>query len=460
MHPFTPSDRKCLSRRQLLQVGSISMLGLDLPQLLHASASTKSGQRGSEKSCIFISMYGGPSQLDTWDLKPHAPTEIRGPFKPIATATPGMQICELMPQLARLSNRLSVVRSMTHRQADHTKANSMMLCGQSNPSSDAPSFGAVMAKLRPAQQNIPSYVWLQKFGGGAMPPDASYLSGGFLGAAYGPMAIGTKDHTEDPSAPGFRVRVFDSPGDIPSDRVQVRQQLLEHLEPAQQRTPGANFRRMQERAFDLVTGPQARQAFDLNQEPARIRQRYGMHPLGQNLLMARRLVEAGVRLVGVVAWTGLKPGEKFFSVETWDMHGVGGPIFGDNWNGLGFALPRFDQATAALLTDLEERGLLDNTLVVAVGEFGRTPKIDGNGKGRDHWPYCFPALLAGAGIRGGMVYGASDKIAAYPRDNPVSPEDFGATLFQALGVAPETRLGLDGFTRPASTGTAIAELIG
>jgi uncharacterized protein (DUF1501 family) len=176
--------------------------------------------------------------------------------------------------------------------------------------------------------------------------------------------------------------------------------------------------------------------------------------------MARRLFEAGVRLVGVVGWTGLAPGDRFLSVETWDMHGNGTPIFGKGWNSLGWACPRLDEALSALLVDLRERGLLESTLVVAVGEFGRTPKIDPGGKGRNHWPHCYSALLAGAGVRGGAVYGASDKYAGYVKDRPVLPADFGATLYHALGVAPETRLGADGFTRPASTGRPIRELFG
>jgi hypothetical protein len=222
-----------------------------------------------------------------------------------------------------------------------------------------------------------------------------------------------------------------------------------------------SIRRFQERAFDLVTGPDARRAFDLDREPASVRDRYGRHPLGQNLLMARRLIEAGVRLVSVTAWTGLPPGERFRNVQTWDMHGEGaglGSIFGTGAFGLGWALPRVDEAVSALLEDLEVRGLLDSTLVVMAGEFGRSPRI--TGAGRDHWPQCYSSLLAGAGIRGGMVYGASDAQGGYVRDNAVSPEAFGATLFHALGVPPETRLGADGFTLPVSAGQPIADLFG
>jgi hypothetical protein len=223
----------------------------------------------------------------------------------------------------------------------------------------------------------------------------------------------------------------------------------------------ADLRPYRDRALELVTGPAARAAFDLDREPAAVRDRYGRHPLGQNLLLARRLVEAGTRLVSVTAWAGTPPGAKFVNVQTWDMHGNGaglGSIFGTGSYGLGWALPRVDEAVSALLTDLEVRGLLESTLVVMVGEFGRSPKVVN--EGRDHWPHCYTALLAGAGVRGGAVYGASDATGGYVKDSPLGPEDFGATLFHALGIAPETRLGADGFTRPASAGKPRLDLFG
>lgn len=461
--PLPPATRP-LTRRQLLQVGGIGMLGLGLPNFLQAQSALAAGRGigSSEKSCIFICLYGGQSQLDTWDMKPDAPDEIRGPYRPMRTATPGMHITEMMPRFARLSERYCLLRSLTHRQPEHTRANTMLLSGQTNPQVDAPSLGAVAARLRPSTRNVPSFVWLQKFGGGAMPPDAAYLSGGFLGARYAPLAIGARDHTQDPSAPDFRVTAFDFPANLPPDRLNQRRALLGSLEraggPSESTPLGRGLDTYRERAFDLITGPHARAAFDLRQEPVRVREGYGMHPLGQHLLLARRLIEAGVRLVGVVAWCGLAPGDRFLSVETWDMHGNGTPIFGTGWNSLGWAVPRLDESLSALLEDLQQRGLLDDTLVAAVGEFGRTPRIDPGGRGRDHWPHCYSALLAGAGIRGGAVYGASDRHAAYVKDLPVSPEDFSATVYHALGIDPTTRLAPDGFTRPASMGQPILSL--
>lgn len=446
-----------LSRRRLLQVGGLSVCGLSLPQLLAAEA----GSAQPAKSCIFIYQYGGLSQLDSWDPKPDAPDEIRGPYKPIATATPGLHVGELMPQLAKLSQHYCVVRSLTHKVPVHDVANRMLLAGNSAPPSDTPAFGSVVSKLRPSAADVPSYVWLQKFGGGAAPPESAYLSGGFLGLAHAPLLVGT-GHDDNPATPGFRVKAFDSADDVDADRLQVRRRFLESLNgAATAETAVAAWRKFQDRAFQLLEGEAARRAFDLEREPAKLRDRYGRHPLGQNLLLARRLIEAGTRLVGVVAWTGLAPGDKFLSLETWDMHGNAGiSIFGNGWNGLGWALPRADQAVAALLEDLHERGLLDTTLVVLVGEFGRTPKISRGSKaiGRDHWPHCYSALLAGAGVRGGAVYGASDATAAYVRSRPVTPEDFSATLYHALGIDPAVRLSPDGFTRPASTGTPLTSL--
>jgi hypothetical protein len=290
-----------------------------------------------------------------------------------------------------------------------------------------------------------------------MPPEHTYLTGGPFGPAHAPLLIGSS-HDDNLANAGYRVRVLETATGLPMDRVRDRLRLLDEVEP---RPSPDVLGRYREKAADLLTGPAARAAFDVEREPASLRDRYGRNPLGQNLLLARRLIEAGVRLVSVVAWTGLAPGDRFMSVETWDMHGNAGvSIFGDGWNGLGFALPRCDLAVSALLDDLETRGLLDSTLVVLVGEFGRTPRVSkGAGAiGRDHWPHCYSAMLAGAGVRGGAMYGASDSTAAYVKDRPVSPEDFAATVLHALDIPPETRLSPDGFTMPASTGRAVTEL--
>jgi hypothetical protein len=341
------------------------------------------------------------------------------------------------------------------------------LTGNSRPQETTPCFGSVASRLRPPQASLPSYVWLQNLDADVRP---WYLTGGSLGPAHAPLLVGKG--ADNASAPQFRLRSFDPPPDVPLPRLSQRQRLLTGLEQA----PGAwgsssraaeAMRRCQERALELLTGPEARLAFDLEREPAKLRERYGRHPLGQNLLLARRLIEAGVRLVSVNAWTGVpKEGEGVIYspsfTQGWDHHGAAVQkcgIFSTGQFGLGLVLPRFDRALSALLEDLEDRGLLDRTLVVVVGEFGRTPRVTSNPyPGRDHWPACYSALLAGAGARRGLVYGASDRIGAYVKDAPVSPEVFGATLLHALGVRPETRLSPDGATQPASTGQPIADL--
>ena len=441
-----------VTRRELLRIGGIGALGLGLPRLLRAGAPTR---HVATKSCIFIVQYGGCSHIDSFDLKPDAPLEVRGPFKPIATNVPGVRICEHLPRLSQLADRFTLVRSMSHGNPGHDGGMHVAMTGHSEPKVETPYFGSVMAKLRPATRNVPSYAWLQNLAGDVQP---RYLTGGSLGPAYSPLRVGTD--LDNPSAPGFKVKAFDPPADVPTQRLRDRQSLLHSVEDTVKLavSPG-DLRPYRERAVDLLTGSEARDAFDLDREPVRVRDRYGRHPLGQNLLMARRLIEAGTRLVSVTAWTGLPPGEKFRNVQTWDMHGNGpglGSIFGNGGFGLGWALPRVDEAVSALLIDLEDRGMLENTLVVMVGEFGRSPRV--SGEGRDHWPACYTALLAGGGIRGGMVHGASDKTGAYVKDRPVRPEDFGATLFHALGVSPETRLSPDGFTLPVSMGQPVLDL--
>lgn len=442
-----------MNRRRLIQLGSLSMVGLNLPQLLVAG--TQSKRR--ERSCIFIVQYGGASHLDSFDLKPDAPVEIRGPYRPIATAVPGVQIGELLPRLAGMADRFALVRSMSHGNAGHDGGMHVAMTGRAAPVESTPYFGSVMARLKPATANIPSYVWLQNLAGDVQP---RYLSGGFLGSAFGPMRVGTDE--DNPATPGFRMKAFDPPAGVSTERLVSRSGLLSALDTSCDRSARSNpaaFSEFQQRAIDLVTAAAARKAFDLEQEPVPTRDRYGRHPLGQNLLMARRLIEAGVRLVSVTAWAGTPPGEKFRNVQTWDMHGDGpglGSIFGKGAYGLGWALPNVDDAVSALLDDLQERGLLEDTLVVMVGEFGRSPRI--SGAGRDHWPACYSALLAGAGIRGGTVYGASDAQGAYVKDRPVSPETFGATLFHALGVPPDTRFGPDGFSFRVSDGEPLLDL--
>jgi len=458
-----------LTRRGLLRIGGLGMLGLSLPDLLMARDSSRNQNAGSSRdvSCIFVVQYGGASHIDTWDPKPDAPDGIRGPYKPIPTTVPGLRFCELLPGLARLAQHCCLIRSMTHRTGDHDGGMHVCLTGISRPLESTPCLGAVASKLRPAQAVMPAYVWLQNLDADVRP---WYLTGGFLGPAHAPLLVGKG--AENAASPNFRFSGFDPPADVSQARLAERKSLLTSLEratgsPNATMLAATELQRCQERALDLVGGPAARQSFDLGREPEKIRERYGRHPLGQNLLLARRLVEAGVRLVSVNAWAGVpKEGEGFIYspsfTQGWDHHGAAVQkcgIFSTGQFGLGLVLPRFDQALSALLEDLQDRGLLDHTLVVVVGEFGRTPRIASNPyPGRDHWPACYSALLAGAGAKGGLVYGTSDRIGAYVKDAPVSPEDFGATLLDAMGIPPKTRLSPDGATQPASNGQPVPDL--
>jgi uncharacterized protein (DUF1501 family) len=461
-----------VSRRQLLQAGGIGALALGLPGTVAASldANRGLGRGASKKSCIFVLLCGGPSHLDTWDLKPAAPAEIRGPYQPIATTVPGMHISELHLRLAALNKHFSLIRSMTHvgNISNHFDAMHHCLSGQAGAPADSPYIGSILAKVRPNQSGISPYVWLIKCVGDPVFCAPNIGTGGHLGMTYCPLFVGSA--TNHPAMPTFKAPDELLPAVTP-ERMQGRRQLLDGLNPAEIDSRGnrvlKDWQELYGRAFELTNGRAGRQVFELQREPVSVRDRYGMHPLGQNLLLARRLVEAGVGFVTVNGWTGPAPGATGFGPpsSSWDMHGgeMGmGSAFGTGSYGMGWCLPRLDEALSALLVDLKERGMLENTLVVVAGEFGRTPRINVSGAnpGRQHWPACYSAIVAGGGIRGGMVYGESDKFGAYVKDKPVRPQDLGATIYHALGVPLDLRLGKDGFTRPVSSGEPILDLFG
>jgi hypothetical protein len=463
-----PSTR--ITRRQLLQAGGISALTLGLPGLVAARVDGDRPLSGvaAEKSCIFLLLCGGPSHLDTWDLKPAAPEGIRGPYRPIATTVPGMRLSELHPRLATLTRHFSLIRSMTHvgNISNHFDAMHHLLSGQAGAPADAPYLGSILSRVRPSDHNVANYVWLIRCVGDPVFCAPNIGTGGHLGAQHSPLFVGSA--ANHPAMPGFRGpdELF---GPADPERLQGRRRLLDRLDPAAGPGDGSRATRewqaLRSRALELANGPGGRQVFELHREPARVRDRYGRHPLGQNLLLARRLVEAGVGFVTVNGWTGAAPGAGGGPPSSsWDMHGghMGmGNAFGDGSYGMGWCLPRLDEALSALLIDLRERGLLERTLVVVMGEFGRSPRINTQGApGRVHWPDCYSAILAGAGIRGGAVYGESDRIGAYVKDRPVRPQDLGATIYHALGVPLDLRLGRDGFTRPITTGQPLLDLFG
>ena len=456
-----------LTRRRLIEVGGMSLFGLSLPDLLFARDVASTRRHGPAKSCILVLLSGGLSHIDTMDPKPHSPNEIRGPYRPIATAVPGVYFTEMLPRLARLADRYCLIRSMSHTDTVHVSAAHTMLTGQpdAGPANNTPFMGSLVAKLKPSSANVPSYVWLHntKTGTNKVPRYESGLN--LIGNQYAPMRVGHE--LDNPSASGFRVSTFDPPAGVSTGRLQDRFRVLERLDSAGDLARMGHvkgFQSYQEQALDLITGPSARRAFELDGEDARIRDRYGRNPLGQYMLMARRLIEAGVRLVTVEGWPGLAPGETTPTpVQVWDMHDTyykaGETMYGDGPYGMSWSMPRLDQALSTLLEDCQSRGLLDETLVVVAGEFGRSPKFEGKGRGRGHWPNCYTVMLAGGGIHGGLVYGASDRVGAYVSSGrPMSHQDFGATLFHALGIPPETRYGPDGFSLRVSAGEPLLDL--
>jgi hypothetical protein len=392
---------------------------------------------------LIVYASGGQSQLDTWDPKPAAPTEIRGAFRPIATAVPGTLLCEHLPRLARLANRYTLLRSVSHDDLDHGSASYLALTGHfhprksSNPPprpTDYPTLGAVLKRVRPARGLPSTAVHLN---GPLLVPEvvAPGQYGGFLGRASEPLLVGAVKETA-------ALRGLDPAPDLPVVRVKRRAALLRSLEGyrrALDADPAAlELSAVRRQAYDLLSASQGRAAFDLEREPAAVRARYGLHRAGQACLLARRLVEAGVPLVTVFFNHTIRGQDKSTAADDygWDTHN---DIFEALQHQL---LPRFDHSFSALLEDLEQRGLLETTLVVCMGEFGRAPRVAveksfaGSSPGRKHWAAVYSILLAGAGVGRGGVVGSSDRIGAYPRTHPVSPSDVAATLFAALGVDP------------------------
>jgi hypothetical protein len=419
-----------LNRRQLLHAGALGAVGLSLPQLLRAEAAARPNKI---KSCIIVFAFGGPAQQETFDMKPDAPEQIRGEFKPIPTNVAGVQVCEHLPKLAKLADKYSIIRSATHKNRVHNPGSFYMLTGR-KPERDVvefpakrgdwPAVGSVVAKVQRGQQTIPPYVVLPIFANDIGIPTPGQHAG-FLGAGHDPLIINS-----DPSKPTFSVPALTPRPELTLDRIDGRRGLLTQIngqaDVLNKMAAAGGLDRHYERAFDLISSSAARKAFDLSQEPEAVRERYGRNRHGQSVLLARRLVEAGVRLVLV------NDAEENGQNKVWDTHG-------DGFKTMRKHLPEMDSALSSLLQDLHERGRLDSTLVVWMGEFGRTPNVDKNG-GREHWPDVYSLVMAGGGIRGGYVHGASDSRSAYPKEAPVSPEEIHATMYHALGIPEDTHL--------------------
>ncbi len=448
------------SRREVLRVGALSALGVTVADAMRAAP--VAAARARAKSVILIYNCGAPSHIDLWDMKPNAPDEIRGPFKPISTNVAGIQISELLPELAKRADQYAILRTVGHSQSQHNSGMYYSIVGRPYPvdstlinptRNDYPSFGTLVGWLARKEQAIQA----QQQGGrsSAIPPyvitpephcdSTVYITpgqfGGMLGAQYDPFVLNA-----DPNAANFKIPVLEPVAGVTRERIGKRRSLLAALDHGMSSLDESFLRELdtvQQKAFSLVTSPEVRRAFDLNQEPASVRDRYGRHKWGQSHLLARRLIEAGSKFVTTVNGQSI----------VWDTHK-------DNFNGLKNRLvPPAERAFVALLDDLKERGLLDETLVIWMGDFGRTPKINSDA-GRDHWPPCNSIVLAGGGVRGGQVIGESDEIGAYPVSRPVSPADLHASVFHALGYDPHatTYRSLDDRPLPLSEGTPISEL--
>jgi hypothetical protein len=466
-----------LSRRELLQAGGTGLLGAGLPQLLQAEEAGLV-RRPRAKSVLFLFLFGGPSQLESFDPKPDAASGIRGPFGAIQTRTPGLYLSEYLPRLAACSDRYTVVRTMTHDHNDHNACHYILTGRRIPPADNArtdfadhdwPAMGSVVEYLGQRERaargaGLSDYVFLPNKIGFLQGYDRPGPYGGWLGKAYNPMMTQVRSRagiarTDDPyfrdcteEELDFRIQGLAPQPQLTLDRLSARRDLLAQFDAGRagfDAAAGSNvYPHLKERAFSLITDERVRIALDIRQEPAATRDRYGRHLFGQAALMGRRMIEAGVRFV-TVTWD--------MSRYSWDSHQTCDEL-------RNHLLPGLDQTVPALLTDMQDRGLLDETLVVCMGEMGRNPTPDPQAAnwGRGHWCRCFPALLAGAGIRGGATYGRSDKDARWPMDHPVSPEELAATIFDALGIDPHAML-RDPQNRPVpivNGGRPLRELFG
>jgi hypothetical protein len=426
-----------LTRRALLQVGASTVLGLSLPDLLRQRLGA--APTAPARSVLLLWLWGGPAQLDTWDPKPAAPLEFRGPFSAIPTRVPGTRICELFPQLAQLADRFAILRSLRTTSNDHgvagtvgltgSSAGAVGLNGQPLPGSARPTTGSVVARVRSATGRVGKFPPFMVIGGKLHQGKRPIVGegGGALGGLYDPFRL-----EYDPEH-GTKVPALQLPPNLTPERLDDRARLVKALDRLERRTEALRAARAltdyRDQAFAMLTSPEARKAFDLGREPERLKRQYGLTRFGQSCLLGRRLIEHGVPFVQV-NWSDHVEAEEDSGDGGWDHHYRNFQIMQDRH------APWLDQALAALLEDLQRRGLLKTTLVIVMGEFGRSPKINDKA-GRDHWEHCYSALMAGGGVRGGRVIGASDARAERPADRPVTPADVAATVQHAIGITSE-----------------------
>lgn len=449
-----------LSRRALLQIGTAGVVGLHLPALLRSEANAAPGQPARARSIILLNQFGGPSHHDTFDLKPNAPESIRGEFSPIVTSVPGIQISEHLPRLACIADKFCLLRAVSHSMRNHNSASYYCLTGVAPPLDDIrlrdtldlyPTYGSTVAQHAPAADNMPSFVaYPHVLRDGSITP-GQHAS--FLGRNHDPLFF-----TEDPNSADFRLPELTLPGSLSLERLDNRHGLLQQLDAQSDAlefsATAQGLETYYNRAFGMLASARLRNAFDLGRESSAVRDRYGRTTYGQGCLLARRLVEAGIRFVTVyyapnIGNSGNGGG--------WDTHANNFPELRNR------LLPTTDLPVSALLEDLDDRGLLDETLVVWMGEFGRSPRIGSNPRfgtdGREHWPQCYSVLLAGGGTRRGFVHGSSDSWGAFPASGMVRPDDIAATMFASVGIDPATEI-RDPLGRPlpVSAGRVITEI--
>lgn len=427
-----------LRRHWLRRVAAGAACGLTLPRLLSGTVHASSERpKATAENVILLFLDGGPSHLDMWDMKPRAAEGIRGEFQPIATSLPGYQMCEHLPRMAQLAHRGTVVRSMHHTvNNSHGAAVYTALTGHDRGEAgglasptDHPHMGAVLARLRPTEVDALSHVHLPYITqeGAGNPPQPGFF-GGFLGRSYDPLFV-----LNDPNSPDFKVPELTLQQQVSSTRLSERRRLFTQFGDRAQASTAREMTAMQVRALDLLTSERTQRAFRLDDESPADRERYGRNVYGQSVLLARRLIEAGTRLV-TISWA---PNAN----ATWDTHG-------SNFQSLKTTLlPQLDAACSSLVHDLSDRGLLQRTIVAVFGDFGRTPRINGNNGGRDHWNFCYSLMMFGGGFREGLVYGSSDDTGAFPASNPLVPGDVLATMYAALGMAPQDLI-YDQLNRP------------
>ena len=448
-----------LTRRALLRIGGAGLLSTLLPGALAAGESSR--RRVRAKSVIFLHQFGGPSHVDSFDMKPAAPAEVRGKYRPIRTPVPGLVVSEMLPRTAAIMDRVTLVRSVRHEMRNHNSAGYYSLTGFAPPTDDqrlrdsrdlCPAYGSVVDRFGPARSGTPTFVaYPHVIADGSITP-GQHAS--FLGQQHDPFYIG-----QDPNADDFRLPELSLPANLTTQRLENRREMMGLIDgsarvleiSARARGIDAHY----QRALSMLTAPSFRRAFDLSAETPALRERYGRTTYGQGCLLARRLVEAGVRFVTVYFAASI--GGQSTVSGGWDTHGFNNnpmyPVLDR------YLMPITDQTLPTLIDDLDQRGLLEDTLVVWAGEFGRSPRIN-NMAGRDHWPQCYTVLMAGGGVRRGHIFGASDRQGAYPARDPVRPEDLSATMYHLMGIDPHAEVH-DPLNRPLpiSTGSVMNDVL-